>query len=103
MTSNAVGFWAIKMKTPMGAQDGTLRIEEDADGLGGVITVFPLGDLKLLDVQADGNDIAWTVKLKAPWFMTGKVTATVDGDTIRGQMTSRLGVGEIEGTRSSES
>ncbi|WP_142281173.1 hypothetical protein [Mycobacterium palustre] len=101
MSCNAVGFWTIKMTTPMGAQEGTLRIEESDDGIGGVITVPPLGDMPLRDVQADGNDIAWSVKLKAPWFMTGKCTAKVDGDSIRGQMSSRLGTGEIEGTRTS--
>lgn len=99
MTSTAVGLWALKMTTPMGPGEGALRIEESDDGFVGTVTVQPLGELALRDLQVDGNDLTWNVKGKMPFPITANFTATVDGDTIRGQMKSKMVNGDFEGSR----
>lgn len=99
MTTIAAGLWTIKLTTPMGSQEGSLRIEENSGGLGGTISIPPLGDLALRDVQADENRLTWSVKAKAPLPITAKFTAAIDGDSIRGRMSSKLANGNFEGTR----
>lgn len=99
MSSTAVGLWTLKMNTPMGPGEGALRIEDGDDGPVGTVTVQPLGELALRDLQVDGNDLTWSVKGKMPFPITANFTAVVDGDNIRGQMKSKMVNGDFEGTR----
>jgi hypothetical protein len=87
------------MTTPMGPGEGALRIEEGDDGLVGTVTVQPLGELALRDLQVHGNDLTWSVKGKMPFPITANFTAVIDGDNIRGQMKSKMVNGDFEGTR----
>lgn len=97
--TTAPGDWKIRLSTPMGAQEGTLVIEDGGGVLRGTMSVAPLGDLQLRDVEAEGNTISWSVKAKVPLPITAKFTATIDGDSISGKMTSKLASGDFEGTR----
>jgi hypothetical protein len=65
--------------------------------------VPPLGDLALRDVRADGNDLTWSVKARAPLPITAKFTVAINGDTMRGQMSSKLANGDFEGIRTEAS
>lgn len=83
----------------MGAQDGSLHVENNGGALRGTISVAPLGDLPLRDLKNEGNDLSWTVKAKVPLPITVKFTATIDGDSMGGAMTSKLANADFKGTR----
>jgi hypothetical protein len=83
----------------MGPGEGALRIEEGEDGLVGTVTVQPLGELALRDLQVNDNELTWSVKGKMPFPITANFIAGIEGDIIRGQMKSKMVNGDFEGTR----
>ena len=103
MSNVGVGQWTVKLKTRMGEQEGSLRIEEgDGGALGGSMSIAPLGDIDLRDVQADGSALSWSVKVRRPLPMTAKFTVTVDGDRMTGEMKSKVASGDLEGVRAGD-
>ena len=95
----ADGTWKIDLKTPMGAQAVTLVLVTDGGSLSGSLQ-SAMGGADFTDGTADGDNLAWTVKLTQPMPIDVDLTATVDGDSISG--TAKLGSfgdATFEGTR----
>jgi hypothetical protein len=95
------GTYECVTKTPLGAQKGTLTIvPESADTFSGSI----VGDLGAMDIKGgriSGNTLTWQMKMTMPMPMDLDCTATVDGDTITGEVKAGMfGSMSLSGTRS---
>jgi len=94
------GTYDCVTKTPIGAQKGRLTIvPDDAGGFSGAIT----GDLGSMDIKngrVSGDTLTWQMKMTMPMPMDLDCTATVDGDTITGEVKAGMfGSMALTGTR----
>jgi hypothetical protein len=85
---SAAGTWKITTKSPMGSQEGTLKLDVDGDRLTGTMSAAQ-GSMELQNGKIDGNDLSWSAKMTSPMPMTLEFRASVDGDAISG--TVKLG------------
>ena len=94
---SADGTWNTTMNTPMGAQNGTLSTE------GGTLTGTlsgPQGEIELTDGTVDGDTLTWKADITSPMAMTLEFTATVDGDSMSGNVKlGAFGDATFSGTR----
>jgi len=96
---SADGTWTTTMNTPMGAQNGTMDIATDGGTLTGTLS-GPQGSLDIVDGTIDGNDLAFKANVTTPMAITLEFTATVDGDSIAGNVKlGAFGSGDFTGTR----
>lgn len=93
------GNWEISMNTPMGEQKGTVTLVSDGSALTGKMA-SPLGTEEIQDGSVDGNNAKWSINISKPMPMTLKFSATVDGDSISGNVSlGMFGSAEMTGKR----
>ena len=96
---SADGTWNTTMNTPMGAQNGTLTLATEGGTLTGKLS-GPQGDIDLTDGTVDGDALTWKAAITAPMPMTLEFAATVDGDSISGNVKlGAFGDATFTGTR----
>lgn len=93
---SAVGTWQMTMQTPLGEQTPTITINDDGTGS----FDSPMGGSDLQNVVVDGDTVTFAADLKTPMgtFSLG-FTATADGDTISGEVTTPMGSIPVTGER----
>lgn len=92
------GQWDITVNTPMGPQKSTLTLKAEGDVLTGE-QANQFGKFPLKDGKVDGDKIAWSVQITAPFPMTLKIEATIDGDAITGSVQTPMGSSPLSGGR----
>jgi hypothetical protein len=96
---SADGTWTTTMNTPMGAQNGTMELKTDGGTLTGTLS-GPQGSLDIEDGTVDGNSLAFKASVTSPMAMTLEFSATVDGDSISGDVKlGAFGNATFTGTR----
>ena len=96
---SASGTWSVTIKSPMGAQEGTLDLNVDGDSLTGTMN-GPQGSIELSEGKADGNALSWAANMTSPMPMKLEFSASVDGDNISGNVKlGAFGNATFEGTR----
>ena len=96
---SADGTWNTTMNTPMGAQNGTMTLSTDGGTLTGTLK-SPQGEIELTDGTADGDTLTWKADITSPMAMTLEFTATVDGDSMSGNVKlGAFGDATFSGTR----
>lgn len=96
---SADGTWNTTMNTPMGPQNATLSLETDGGTLTGKMS-GPQGEIEIKDGSADGDSLAWKVDITSPMSMTLEFSATVDGDSLSGNVKlGTFGNASLSGTR----
>ena len=86
-------------KSPMGDQKSVLTVNVDGDSWTGS-NAGQMGALDITDGKVDGNTLTWTMDMKVPMPMKLEGSATVDGDTITGQVKAgAFGTMAMTGTR----
>ncbi|HIG41576.1 MAG: hypothetical protein ABGY96_12930 [bacterium] len=96
---SADGDWKVTMNTPMGAQEATLTLDTSGDSLSGKMAGAQ-GVQEFEGGTADGNSLAWNVKMTQPMPMDLDFTAEIDGDSISGKVKlGAFGDATFEGTR----
>ena len=96
---SADGNWNTTMNTPMGAQNGTMTLSTDGGTLTGKL-VSPQGEIELTDGNVDGDTLTWKADITSPMAMTLEFTATVDGDSMSGNVKlGAFGDATFTGTR----
>ncbi len=96
---SADGTWNVTMNSPMGAQDATLVLATDGDTLTGSMN-SPQGSMDITDGTIDGDALTWKAALTQPMPITLEFTATVDGDSISGDVAlGSFGNATFAGTR----
>ncbi len=82
---SADGDWNVTVKSPMGSQDAVLSLSTDGGALSGKFA-GPQGTQEFEGGSADGNNLAWNVKVTQPMALDIDFNAAVDGDNISGTM-----------------
>jgi hypothetical protein len=98
---SATGTWNISMNTPMGAQAATLDLVEEGATLTGTMSAAQAPDaMEITDGTVDGSALTWKAALTQPMPITLEFSATVDGDSISGDVAlGTFGNATFEGTR----
>ena len=78
------GSWNCTVKSPLGDQNLTLAVTAE----GGTFSGTASGAMGSSDVSGtvDGNTLKWKQQMTVPMPMTLDCTATVDGDSIAGDV-----------------
>lgn len=96
---SVAGEYECVTKSPMGDQKSVLTVNVDGDSWTGS-NAGQMGALDITDGKVDGNTLTWTMDMKVPMPMKLEGTATVDGDTITGQIKAgAFGTMAMTGTR----
>ena len=88
-------------KTPMGDQSGTFIVVVSDDGKSFTGRLEnPMGDMDVEDGSVDGNTLTWKSKVVIPMPMTLECAATIEGDTLSGEVQiGAFGKMPLEGRR----
>ena len=81
------GNYEVIIKTPMGNQKGGMTLGRDGDTLTGEMT-SSFGSTVIEDGKVDGDTLTFKISIKSPMPMTLDGEATVDGDTLNGNVTA---------------
>ncbi len=93
------GSWDCVVKSPMGDQKTTMTVNSDGSSFTGTVS-GAMGSVDIADGKVDGNNLSWKQSITVPMPMTLDCTATVDGDTLTGQVgAGAFGSFPLTGTR----
>ena len=96
---SADGSWKCTINSPMGAQEATLTLVTDGGSLSGSMAGAQ-GTQEFSGGKVDGDNLEWEVQMTSPMPMTLEISATVDGDSISGNVKlGAFGDASFEGTR----
>ncbi|SOB79800.1 hypothetical protein SAMN06297144_0738 [Sphingomonas guangdongensis] len=85
--ANVDGSWDTLVKSPMGDQQATLTIQSNGDTFTGQYS-GAMGTTEIKEGRVNGDTLTWSLDISVPMPMTLTAEATVDGDTLRGQVTA---------------
>jgi len=93
------GDWECVTDTPMGSMRSTFTVRSDGGTFTGV-NAGDLGSLDVIDGRVDGNRLMWTMKLTKPMAIDLHASATIEGDTLKGDVKlGGFGSAPMRGTR----
>jgi hypothetical protein len=93
------GAYECVTKTPMGDQKSVFHVQSDGATFTGK-QEGAMGTLDVIDGTVEGNVLSWKMDMKVPMPMTLECTATVDGDSITGDIKAgAFGTMPMTGTR----
>ncbi len=93
------GTWDSTVNSPMGEQKSTMTLSQDGDSVSGT-NAGATGSAEVKDGKIDGNTLTWKMNMTVPMPMTLDCEATVDGDTITGNVNAgAFGAMPVSGTR----
>jgi hypothetical protein len=96
---SVAGTYNVTTKTPMGDQSGSFVVNVSGDTFTGTVS-NPMGNMEVQDGKVSGNTLTWKMDMKVPMPMSLTCTATVDGDSITGEIdTGAFGKMAMSGTR----
>ncbi len=93
------GDWDVTIKSPMGDQKAVLTVNSDGGSFSGQMS-GGLGTMEIPSGNVDGDTISWQMDMTVPMPMSLDCTATVDGDSINGEVKAgAFGSMGLSGTR----
>jgi len=93
------GTYDVTVKSPMGDQNSELTITSDGDSFTGKMA-GSLGSMDIEGGSVSGDTLTWKMDMTVPMPMSLDCTATVDGDTISGEVVAgAFGAMALSGTR----
>jgi len=99
MAMSVDGDWKVTLNSPMGSQQATLTLKDEGGSLSGQIA-GPQGTQDFSGGSVDGDLLNWKINMTQPMPMELEFTATVDGDSIRGDVKlGSFGNASFEGAR----
>ncbi len=94
------GTYNTTVNSPMGAQSGTLTVEDNGDGTFSGKMAGAMGAMDIDSGTVDGNTIKWSMNMTVPMPMKLDCEATIDGDTLTGAVNAgAFGSMPLTGTR----
>ena len=96
---SADGSWNCTINSPMGAQEATMTLVTDGGSLSGTMAGAQ-GTQEFTGGTVDGNNLEWKVEMTSPMPLPLEISATVDGDSISGNVKlGAFGNASFEGSR----
>jgi hypothetical protein len=93
------GAYDVTIKSPMGDQSAVLTVNSDGASFSGNMA-GGLGSMDIAGGSVDGNTLSWKMDMTVPMPMSLDCTATVDGDSISGEVVAgAFGSMGLSGTR----
>ena len=93
------GDWDVTIKSPMGDQKAVLTVNSDGGSFSGQMS-GGLGTMEIPSGSVDGDTISWQMDMTVPMPMSLDCTATVDGDSVSGEVKAgAFGSMGLSGTR----
>lgn len=93
------GTYDCVTKTPMGDQKSKFTINADGDSFTGQ-QAGAMGSMDVVDGKVNGNALTWKMNMTVPMPMTLECDATIDGDTLTGNVKAgAFGSMPMTGTR----
>ncbi|NJM51129.1 MAG: hypothetical protein HC843_09840 [Sphingomonadales bacterium] len=93
------GAYDVVVKSPMGDQNSVLTVNSDGASFSGSMA-GAMGSMDINDGSVDGNTLKWKMDMTVPMPMTLECSATVDGDSISGEVIAgAFGSMGLSGTR----
>ncbi|MXO89475.1 hypothetical protein [Pontixanthobacter aquaemixtae] len=83
---SVAGTYDCVTKSPMGDQKSTVTIVDNGDGTFSGTNAGAMGSMDLEDGKIDGNKLTWTMNMTVPMPMKLEGEATVEGDTLTGEV-----------------
>ena len=97
--ANIDGSWDTITRSPMGDQKATMTIHASGDTFTGQYS-GAMGTTEVKNGKIDGDKLTWSLDIIVPMPMTLTAEATIDGDTLNGQVTAgAFGSFPMSGTR----
>ena len=98
-TNTVAGTYKIKVHTPMGIENGTLKLTVDENSLSGSLE-NSRGSTEFTGGIVDGNQVNFDTKIKTPvGRVKAKVTGEIKDDAISLTAKLPLGTAQIEGNK----
>ena len=95
------GAWDTLVKSPMGEQRSTFTVQSSGNSFTGSMA-GGMGSMEISNGRVDGNRLSWEMQLTQPFPITLECTATVEGDSMTGQVKAgAFGSSPLTGTRKS--
>lgn len=79
------GAYDVTIKSPMGDQSAVLTVNSDGGSFSGNMA-GGLGSMDIAGGTVDGNKLSWKMDMTVPMPMSLDCSATVDGDSISGEV-----------------
>ena len=96
---SVAGTYDCVTKTPMGDQKSKFTVNVDGDSFTGQ-NAGAMGSMDVVDGKVDGNTLTWTMNMTVPMPMKLEASATIDGDTLTGNINAgAFGAMPMNGTR----
>lgn len=93
------GDWDCVVESPLGPQSFRFTVKTAGDRFSGHAG-GSLGSIDIPDGVAEGDTLAWSMPVPKPMPMTLRCKATIDGDTLDGQVSAGIfGTFPVKGTR----
>jgi len=94
---SVAGTYTTTVKSPMGDQAGTFTVEDNGDG---TFSGNMAGGMGSMDVEEGKVALTWKMNMTVPMPMTLECEATIDGDTLTGNVNAgAFGAMPVSGTR----
>ena len=96
---SVAGTYDCTIKSPMGDQASKFTVNVDGDAFTGSMA-GGMGAMDVTDGKVDGDTLTWKMNMTVPMPMTLDCDATVDGDTLTGNVKAgAFGTFPLTGTR----
>jgi len=93
------GTYDTTVKSPMGDQTGKFTVVTDGDTFTGKME-GGMGSMDVEEGKVDGNTLTWKMNMTVPMPMTLEGEATIEGDTIAGNINAgAFGAMPLTGTK----
>ena len=96
---SAAGTWTLTMDTPIGERRAKLTLAADGTTLSGQMIAEEGNATDIYEGKVAGNGGSWKADIKNPMPLTLEFSATVDGDSMTGSVSTALGTWSFSGSR----
>lgn len=79
------GTWKVVIKSPMGAQEGTLTLKTEGGAVSGSLKDAS-SSIEVQNGKADGDKASWSGEMKQPFPMKLEFSVAVSGDDMTGEV-----------------
>ena len=97
---SAAGTWTLALQTPIGDRKATVTFQLAGSTLSGRMTAEEGNATDIYEGHMGGKTASWKANIKNPMPLALEFSATVEGDSMTGTVSTALGSWPFSGSRS---